>query len=109
MNLIRPFTSCDVLQWQVMVDNTGTTRLEWRAWDIFTKLPVGMVAYTEENQFVARVKRGSGFRDAIQCRRENHFSDLITPKSILCSSLDQFEIQSRFTRGNCCHEISQHQ
>ena len=45
-----------------MVDNTGTTRLEWRAWDIFTKLPVGMVAYTEEHQFVARVKRGSGFR-----------------------------------------------
>ena len=47
---------------QVMVDNTGTTRLEWRAWDIFTKLPVGMVAYTEEHQFVARVKRGSSFR-----------------------------------------------
>jgi hypothetical protein len=33
-----------------MVDNTETTRLEWRKWDIFTKLPVGMVAYTEENQ-----------------------------------------------------------
>ena len=49
-----------------MVDNTGTTRLEWRTWDIFTKLPVGMVAYTEEHQFVARVKRGSSFRDAIK-------------------------------------------
>ena len=48
-----------------MVDNTGTTRLEWRAWDIFTKLPVGMVAYTEEDQFVARVKRGSSFRSVL--------------------------------------------
>jgi hypothetical protein len=37
-------------KFQVMVDNTETTRLEWRKWDIFTKLPVGMVAYTEENQ-----------------------------------------------------------
>ena len=49
-----------------MVDNTGTTRLEWRSWDIFTKLPVGMVAYTEEHQFVARVKRGSSFRDVLK-------------------------------------------
>ena len=57
-----------------MVDNTGTTRLEWRAWDIFTKLPVGMVAYTEEHQFVARVKRGSSFRDAIQSCREIYSS-----------------------------------
>ena len=32
------------------------------------------------------------FRDAIQCCREIHFSDLIFPNSVLCSSLTQFKI-----------------
>ncbi len=49
-------------KYQVMIDSTATTRLEWRRWNIFTKLPMGMVAYTDDNQFVARVKRGSSFR-----------------------------------------------
>ena len=37
-----------------MVDPTSTSRLEWRKWDIFTKLPLGLVAFTGEDGFVAR-------------------------------------------------------
>jgi len=32
---------------QVLVDKTLTSRYEWQKWDIFTKLPVGGVAFTE--------------------------------------------------------------
>ena len=42
--------------YQVMVDPTSTSRLEWRYWDIFTKRPIGLVAYTDQDTFVARVK-----------------------------------------------------
>lgn len=33
-----------------MVDPTKSARVEWRKWNIFTKLPVGMVAYTDEKE-----------------------------------------------------------
>ena len=32
---------------QVLVDKTLTSRYEWQKWDIFTKLPIGGVAFTE--------------------------------------------------------------
>lgn len=32
---------------QVLVDKTLTSRYEWERWDIFTKLPIGGVAFTE--------------------------------------------------------------
>jgi len=37
-----------------MVDPTSTSRLEWRKWDIFTKIPLGTVAFTGEDDLVAR-------------------------------------------------------
>lgn len=41
-------------QYQVLVDSTSMARLEWFKWDIFTKLPIGLVAYTEDKTYVAR-------------------------------------------------------
>lgn len=41
-----------------MVDPTSTSRLEWQKWDIFTKLPLGLVAFTGEDGYVARRKEG---------------------------------------------------
>eukprot|EP00094_Tigriopus_californicus_P011563 TCALIF_11168-PA protein Name:"Similar to uzip Protein unzipped (Drosophila melanogaster)" AED:0.09 eAED:0.09 QI:0/0/0.5/0.5/1/1/2/1441/488 len=41
-------------QYQVLVDGTSMARLEWFKWDIFTKLPIGLVAYTEDKTYVAR-------------------------------------------------------
>jgi len=40
--------------YQVMTDRAGTSRLEWRHWDQFTKMPVGVVSFTEESTYVAR-------------------------------------------------------
>lgn len=45
----------------MLVDKTLTSRLEWRAWDIFTKKPVGAVAFTEasaEATFIAKTTGG---------------------------------------------------
>ncbi len=54
--------------YQVLVDLTSTSRLEWRHWNIFTKLPVGLVAYTEEDEdngstYVARNVKEDKFGD----------------------------------------------
>lgn len=50
--------------YQVLVDQENSARLEWHHWDIFTKLPFGMVAYNtkEENQYVAKVHDGRKYR-----------------------------------------------
>jgi hypothetical protein len=45
-----------IFQFQVLVDTTSTSRLEWQKWDIFTKRPFGLVAFSDHT-FVARVNR----------------------------------------------------
>ena len=47
------------IQFQVLVDTTSTSRLEWQKWDIFTKRPFGVVAFSDQ-ALVARVKRPAG-------------------------------------------------
>ncbi len=41
------------------MDTTSTSRLEWQKWDIFTKRPFGVVAFSDQ-ALVARVKRPAG-------------------------------------------------
>ena len=50
--------------YQVLVDQENSARLEWRPWDIFTKLPNGMVAYTtdDEHQYIAKYFDGKKYR-----------------------------------------------
>jgi len=46
---------------QVLVDKTLTSRYEWQKWNIFTKLPIGGVAFTEtatEATYIATVESG---------------------------------------------------
>jgi len=46
---------------QVLVDKTLTSRYEWQKWDIFNKLPIGGVAFTEtatEATYIATVDSG---------------------------------------------------
>jgi len=46
---------------QVLVDKTLTSRYEWQKWDIFTKLPIGGVAFTEtatEATYIATLDSG---------------------------------------------------
>jgi len=46
---------------QVLVDKTLTSRYEWEKWDIFTKLPIGGVAFTEtatEATYIATLNSG---------------------------------------------------
>lgn len=46
---------------QVLVDKALSSRYEWEKWDIFTKLPIGGVAFTEgvaEASYVAKLEGG---------------------------------------------------
>jgi len=48
-------------EFQVLVDKTLTSRYEWQKWDIFTKLPIGGVAFTEtatEATYIATLDSG---------------------------------------------------
>ena len=49
-------------EYQVLVDPGDTSRLEWRKWNIFTKLPIGLVAFVEEDAFVARHSENGEYR-----------------------------------------------
>ncbi len=40
--------------YQVLTDASSMARLEWTKWNIFTKLPFGSVAYTEQDTYVTR-------------------------------------------------------
>jgi hypothetical protein len=47
---------------EVLVDQTLTSRYEWVQWDIFTKIPVGSVAFTEgvaDATFIAKLQDGT--------------------------------------------------
>jgi len=47
---------------EVLVDQTLTSRYEWVKWDIFTKIPVGSVAFTEgvaDATFIAKLQDGT--------------------------------------------------
>lgn len=39
---------------QVLTDISGTSKIEWQHWDMFTKRPIGIVAF-KEKAFIAKV------------------------------------------------------
>ncbi len=75
--------SCIVLepQFQVLVDTTSTSRLEWQKWDIFTKRPFGVVAFSDK-ALVARVKRPTG-TSAVKVSISSTFYALLFCNNIL--------------------------
>ena len=66
---------------QVMIDRSGTSRLEWQHWDFTTQLPVGLVAFTGETSYVAR--KGSKYQ----------LGD-INPMSGLSGEMKSFDLKS---------------